>query len=172
MQQKTKPASNFRQRWVRWHLDATTAALWQMEAERTLKSLGIQIEWEELGGAIASPSTNEVSSDTGHWDLQARVPPAAFVVGMHPSTFEVVVGGIAELRQLCDCWSYDALEQHELTRRTTFLIGWFPNADHQAIGIAREMDSIWSSIIRPASRPHSSRSLAMAIDDREPYRSS
>ncbi|MDZ4850486.1 MAG: hypothetical protein SGI77_14470, partial [Pirellulaceae bacterium] len=110
---------------VRWNLDPKTAAMWQLASRRVGHSQGFQMTWFDLNHvANSSISSTEFVDPLALTDWLVQHTPSAIVIGIERSNFPDVVQGILGLREVI---------------HSPCLIGWFPQADHQAMQILNEV---------------------------------
>lgn len=102
-----------------------TAAMWQLSARRVGHSQGFQTTWFDLSQVASSRISSTESVDIQALkDWLVEYTPSAIVIGIERLNFPGVVQGILGLREVI---------------HSPFLIGWFPQADHQAMQILNEV---------------------------------
>ena len=112
----------------RWNLAPSTAAMWQLAMQFAGRSLVERADWIDLGRDWSWFGKPGEKSD-GEFDRTfAARPPAAIVLGVDRSNLADVAGRVFQLREF-----------FESSERDTFIIGWFPEADREAMGILREL---------------------------------
>ncbi len=135
----SSPKPSYHQSFVGWNLTPSAAALWQLSAQKTCQPLGIRTSWVEISPSWNPSHASEIEKSHVLVDIVIDSPPSAFVIGIDPTNVAQVAAVAFHLRQLCNRWSSDEATYADGTVRTTFLIGWFPDADREAIRILREL---------------------------------
>ncbi len=122
-----------------WNLAPSTAAMWQLAMQHAGKSLDVHTNWIDLGRDWSWFERRDEQCSSEFDRAYTASPPAAIILGIDRANLAHVAGRVFGLRGYCKRWPLVREQAFETSERDTFLLGWFPEADREAIRILREL---------------------------------
>lgn len=135
----TNQSNRMRQTFYRWNLAPSTAAMWQLAMQHAGKSFGVHMNWIDLGRDWSWFEKRDEQSSSEFDRAFMASPPAAMILGIDRANLAHVAGRVFELREYCKRWPLAREQAFETSEQDMFLLGWFPEADREAIRILREL---------------------------------
>ncbi len=124
---------------LRWNLDPSAAALWQLASSKAFQSLDIRASWVDIEPHW-NPSVPCESEKLGTLlESISECRPTAVIIGVERANLNQVSGTVCNLREFCNLLSLEINVQSESAMNAVFLIAWFPQADRESIQILREL---------------------------------
>jgi hypothetical protein len=124
---------------LRWRLNPTASALWQLVGLQACQGLEIRLDWIEAGQDWKPNLQREGEYHDKLQELLGSCRPTAIIIGIERSEVGQIVEAVSILRQLCNRLPLANENPHDTPTGSPFLIGWFPEADREISRILREL---------------------------------
>lgn len=122
-----------------WNLNSSVAAIFHSAFSRACQPSGMQSHCIDLGSTLSQITPSKDKPICEFEKTISIAPAAAVVIGIDPNNLKDVVPRIRELRDFCDRWPSEHSPIFGASTHATFILGWFPQADQQAVWILKEM---------------------------------
>lgn len=124
---------------LRWNLQPSIAALWQLAAQRAFQDLDISASWIEIDPQWNPSLPIETEKMSAFAELPDHGRPSALIIGIERSHLSRIARQAVKLRELCNRLPFDTDAERNTTSSRTFLIAWFPQADRESIPLLQEL---------------------------------
>ena len=124
---------------LRWNLNPTAAALWYLATRNALHRFGIRATWTDVASEWTSNQQLQLESPFENRESTEHFQHTAFIVGIERANVARIIQKTYELRKFCNRWSLDDKNPSDTPSYSTFLIGWFPQADRESTQILGEL---------------------------------
>ena len=124
---------------LRWQLNPSAAALWQLASKQAFQNLDVRASWIEIEPHWNPSVPFESEKLANLQESISETRPLAVIIGIERASLTRIVGNVCKIRELCNLLSYEISAQSEAATSNMFLIAWFPQADRESIHILREL---------------------------------